>query len=102
MTSTNSDRTIAALAKIVGIIIQLPLSSIWRGYALSVLWQWFMVSAFGLPPLTIPLAIGLSLIVGFLVHQHIKQDVKLAHTIAIALLGPGFVLLTGWIVTKFI
>lgn len=37
-----------------------------NGWAFSVLWKWFIVSTFGLPALSIPVAIGLLLTVGFL------------------------------------
>ena len=31
-----------------------PVSVIWNGYVLSILWGWFFVPALGLPPLSIP------------------------------------------------
>ena len=37
-----------------------------NGWAFSVLWGWFVASTFGLPTLTIPVAIGLALTIGFL------------------------------------
>ena len=36
---------------------------IFRGYGVSVLWSWFVVYQFGANPISIPVAIGLSLIV---------------------------------------
>lgn len=38
-------------------------STIYSGWVLTVLWGWFIVSTFGLPALSIPLAIGLNLLV---------------------------------------
>lgn len=44
-------------------------SSILNGWVLSILWGWFLVPIFGLPPLSIPQAIGVYLVVGFLTKQ---------------------------------
>ena len=44
-----------------------------NGWALSKLWAWFIVSTFGLSALSIPAAIGLSLVVGYLT-QTLKPD----------------------------
>lgn len=43
--------------------------TILSGYALSILWGWFIVSTFGLPLLTIPVAIGIMLVVGYTTKQ---------------------------------
>ena len=53
---------VTALALIAGLLVAVPIT-IWRGYVLSVLWAWFIVPLFGLPALSIPLAIGLMVIV---------------------------------------
>lgn len=37
-----------------------------RGFVLSVMWGWFMVPTFGLPPLGIASAFGVALMVGVL------------------------------------
>ena len=39
------------------------------GWALSHLWLWFAVAAFHVPSLTIPQAVGLSMVVGFMTHH---------------------------------
>ncbi len=44
-------------------------SSIWYGYVLSVMWGWFVVKAFHVPSISIPLAIGLSSVVGMFKNQ---------------------------------
>jgi hypothetical protein len=60
---------------ILWVIPTLILATIWRGYILSILWAWFIVVGFGLPAMSIPLAIGVSMIVSFLTYQHSKEDV---------------------------
>ncbi len=44
--------------------------SVVRGITLSILWGWFAVPIFGLPPLSVTQAIAVSLVVGFLFHQN--------------------------------
>lgn len=44
-----------------------------NGWALSKLWAWFVVKTFDAPPLTIPAAIGMALIVNYLT---IKLDAE--------------------------
>ena len=89
-----------------------PFSYIVNGWVLAVLWRWFAVPL-GLPSLTVPYAIGVALIVGFLTHQQSSprgkddrtQDEKVADGIAALLysfVGPLFTLGIGWIVTQFI
>lgn len=57
---------IVLLGMIVSFIV---LAAIWRGFILSVAWNWFFPAFFGLPDLTIPIAIAISTIMAFLTHQ---------------------------------
>jgi hypothetical protein len=84
------------------------LSALWSGYALSVLWGWFMVPAFSLPPLSIGYAIGVAMVVSYLT-QTIKlnngdTDWKkaLVDGVAVAAVRPAISLLLGWVVTLFL
>jgi putative flippase GtrA len=99
--------------KIIGIIttvlITLILSPIWRGYALSKLWLWFIVSTFGAAPLGIAQSIGLALVVSFLTHQYDSYEDKeksaterMVTGVVIAFLSPAMALLIGWIVKGFL
>jgi hypothetical protein len=91
---------------ILGFPVLVAASSIWRGYVLSVLWAWFMVPAFGLPALSVALAIGLSLIVGLVTHQRTGREIEkpfsLGVTVALATLAPALCLLAGWIAHQFV
>lgn len=89
---------------VFGIPAIMALSAIWRGYALSIIWGWFMVPTFGLPALSIPVAIGLSVVVGMLTSHAMKTDDKQSPVAAvlIAFLVPVFALLIGWIAKSFI
>ena len=79
-----------------------------RGWVLSILWGWFVVPTFNLPQLSIPIAIGLALVVGFLAHQSIDVKSpertgaeKWAH-IAMFFVSPLLSLLFGYIVHAFL
>lgn len=86
------------------------LSSIWRGYVLTVLWGWFIVPVFHLPALTIVVAIGVAMVVGFLTYQQPEEKPndtrssteKISAGIATALMHPAVYLLIGWIIQLFL
>jgi hypothetical protein len=91
------------LLSLLGISALVVLSSIWRGFVLSILWGWFMVPLFGLPALNIPFAIGIALVVGFLTHQSSNENEKTdwGNSITMAVMYPALILLVGWVVTFF-
>lgn len=72
------------------------------GYVLSVLWAWFIVSTFGLPLLTIPVAIGITLVVGYLTKQadfnnSDREDYQKRFN-AYMIVKPLAALVVGWVV----
>jgi hypothetical protein len=81
--------------------------SIWEGFVLTKLWMWFVVPTFGLPMLTIPVAIGLALIVGFLTHQMRQTNrdeeplVQAASLFGHGFFNAGVILFMGWVVHSF-
>jgi hypothetical protein len=100
-------------AGVILAIIALPLivvvSSIANGFVLTVLWSWFVIPIFSLPPLNIPQAIGISLVMSYLTHQKTesKNDDKgiLEQAISLLLyviLYPALVLGIAWIVQLFL
>ena len=104
MNSKNEDNMIACLGTILGLIL-IPLLAIFQGWVLTVLWSWFIVPTFSLPQLSIPVAIGLTLLVGMFKSYTVKREKKtsqesLTEAIAVVLI-PLFVLFLGWIVHLF-
>ena len=91
-------------------IMFLVLSSTYSGYALSVLWGWFVVPTFNMDPISIPVAIGLAIVVSYLTnHTDSSQENNgdtfsgiLAKLTGRALFKPTMALLVGWVVTFFI
>ena len=80
-----------------------PVEMIWSGYALSVLWKWFVVPVFNFHPLSVVQATGISLVIGFLTHQYIKNDddskEELVRATLIGFLRPAIALFLGRIIT---
>lgn len=90
----------------VTFIVGATLSYILRGWALSILWGWFIVETFKLPSINIPKAIGLSLIIGFLTYQISENDDKepgeaIPRLIAVGISYPLIAVFTGWVITFF-
>lgn len=84
-------------------------AAIVNGWALVKLWVWFVVPVFNVPALTIPTAIGISMVVEYLTHQHQEnsdEDKDIALVIIkgalTATLKPLFALLFGVIVKAWI
>ena len=96
-----------AVGYTVTFLVAMSLSSVINGYGLSIIWSWFMVTTFGLPELTIPAAIGVSLVVSFLTYTgNEKADSKdvlvlLGDMLAKVLGKTLVIILVGWIVVQF-
>lgn len=93
-----------ALLGIAGVGGAVIIAAMLRGWVLSVMWMWFVVPTFGLTPLSIPVAIGIGLILSFTTHQtnisaKPKRDIS---DIASSAVGYPLVLLgLAWIVKSF-
>jgi len=97
-----------AIGVIVTFLTAIALSSVIHGWALMKLWGWFIFPYFDVPMITIPVAIGISLIVGMLAIKpdQINSNEKRSSKDAVAqlignMLSPIVVVFIGWIVTLF-
>ncbi len=75
-----------------------------NGLAASVLWGWFAVPIFGVPPITIPEAIGLSMLIGMFVSQVRDQTDDNAEfwvRLAVCFARPAVAVGVGWIILQF-
>lgn len=90
-------------------LVVVALGAILEGYVLTVLWGWFIIPIFHLPPLTIVPAIGIALVVGLLTY-HSNPDVEekkrtgweqFALLMGKLFARPLVVLAFGWAVHKF-
>lgn len=74
----------------------------WRGFALSTIWGWFAVPIFHLSPLSIPQALGVSLLVGLFTYHHVpSKDGETWQPIAYGFMVPLFALGIGWIIKSY-
>lgn len=55
----------AVVVKVVGIVALSAVAILVRGLVISQLWSWFVTIHFGLAPISIPEALGISLMLGF-------------------------------------
>jgi hypothetical protein len=96
---------------LLGIILLIPLtiiiSAILNGWALSILWEWFVVPIFNIQKISTLQAIGLSLIVGYFTattqskkKDDEKKELVISNLITLSL-KPLFAVFFGWIVVQF-
>ena len=90
---------------VIGIVGVLFLCAVFGGYSLSIMWGWFIVTAFGVPALNIPQAIGISMAVRLVTYQSDAKKEKDSDPYSIILHGllyPAICLALGWIVKQFL
>lgn len=92
-----------AFGKFCAFVILIPAAILWAGYALQVLWGWFIVPAFGLAALTLPQAIGIDVIVTMLTSHARRSDEspQFAAAVGRAAVMPAMYLLIGWVARQF-
>ena len=89
------------------VLIYVVFGALWRGYVLFVIWAWFIVPTFGAPTLSIPAAIGVSLIVAYLARDGRPEEKgkkfsdELANGFVLAALAPLIALSLGAVVRMF-
>ncbi len=100
----------ATIMKIVGYIASTVLSKLYGGWVFAQLWAWFVVRTFGLPPITIPVAIGLSIIATKLTYQfgpgmfddEKDEDKRRLGVLIIPLVANTLWLIFGYVVAWFV
>ena len=95
----------AYLGTLMVLIVGVMASVLIDGYVLSLLWGWLVVPTFRIPALSIAQAIGIMLVVGFIVEEHAVADDgdnPLERIIGRTIIRPAIALAVGWIVTQWI
>jgi hypothetical protein len=87
-----------AVVAITGAIWAIFLLTCLRAWVIATLWGWYLVPAFGVPGLSLPVAFGISLITGYLIRN---EDRGWKERIASGLMMPFMVLFLGWVGTLF-
>jgi hypothetical protein len=88
------------------LLVAIVFSTVFDGMVLVKMWEWFIVPTFNAPMLSLPVAIGVGLIVAFLtVHsmQETEKDFveRALSTLMWVVAKPLIYLFIGWIVTLF-
>ncbi len=86
------------------------IGSVVNGWALTILWGWFIAPIFGLPILTIPQAIGVGMVVTFFTKHAIRTKetepkdftTALRETLITIIFTPAFTVGMGYIVSLFL
>ncbi len=82
-------------------IVVVPLL-IFEAFVLSTLWAWFVVTTFGLPALTLPVAIGIKLVFSILMptpyFKTSEDNKESAKKVGLKIVGGLIMLLIGYIV----
>lgn len=81
------------------------LATIFQGYVLTLLWQWFIVTTFTVAPITLVPAIGLMLVVNYFTNQvNLNDSERPNYQVEIAvvhILKPLLFLVAGFIIHLF-
>lgn len=97
--------SIAILGVIAFIILTVTALTVLNGFVLSQMWAWFVVPLFGLPALTIPYAIGLSMVFSLFTHRKpdMNKDKKAAWgELGMMVVGRLLVLAIGYVLKFWI
>ena len=87
-------------------LVLMIVSAMVNGWALSILWGWFIVPVFGLPKISIVQAAGINLLATTIVAQRPKDDeddpkLSLAKDFLFSILHPFLALMLGYVVHLF-
>ena len=98
--------TPADVGMTIAFIALSPALIVWRGYALAVLWGWFVAPIFGLQALTILQAVGLGMVAAFLRgYSDDNSEKPMRDRVRKWIIGagvyPAAAIGFGWLVTLF-
>jgi len=94
------------MAFLITLLLLVP-AMIWRGFVLSIIWNWFMVPIFNLPSLGIAAAIGVALVIqvfnGIEIENNLDTEAESEAKLVIAAIvklffAPLVMLFVAWMV----
>lgn len=103
----NQEKFVSCLGLLAGAIGFTIIGAILNGWALSVLWGWFIVPIFKLPTLTIIQAIGVAMVASFLTKTYSTSDKsksledRITDLIGSTIIAPVLAIMLGWLVLQF-
>lgn len=101
------DKTfLTCVGAIVMFLLALTVYPFLYGWALSVLWGWFVVPVFGAPQITVWYAYGLTLVAAMITGQtaRVNGENKKAEwsTVIATMLSPLVIVFIGWIIHTYL
>lgn len=92
------------IAFVVSMLLWLPIAALW-GWAISLLWEWFIVPAFNLPIILMHEALGLAVVMSLLTKNVDTTDTRdyveqLVSSNIIGVLRPLLAVGVGWVYLK--
>ena len=92
---------------IIGLVVA---AIIMRAWVTTILWSWFIVPVFHVPELTLPMAMGISLVIGMFITMQATKDIDIKSgkeavfqkVFEKSFLEPLVTLGVGWIITLFL
>ena len=91
---------------ILGLVLTV-VAIIFNGFVISTLWEWFIVHTFDLPSISIPIAIGVGIILTLMTgakksQKEVKTFKDYFYRIIESMTVNAFALFVGWIVFLFL
>jgi hypothetical protein len=106
MTTKNAETALACVGVIALIPVLIVVGAIVDGFVVRALWGWFVAPTFGLPLLSLPLAIGVALTVRALrpnPTDYKRDDSEwYAKLFGGLVISPAFTLATGYVVHRLL
>ena len=82
-------------------------ATILRGYTLSIMWGWFIVTTFAIVPISVPAAIGINILAALFtktpkrIDKDKSREDDVMYNIIVSMLWSVIALAVGYAVTKF-
>jgi len=98
---------LAVVGAVAAFLLLIALEVVLSGYAISVLWVWFVVDTFNVAALSIPQCIGLALLVSYMTKQYQNTETAsnaveaFGKALFLMLAKAGLALSIGWVATLF-
>jgi hypothetical protein len=92
----------AFIAAAVAVALWIMGAVVVNGLVLQVLWDWFVIPVFGLPALSLPATMGLSLLVNYLTQSAAQAtEENTTRVYVMMFVKPVIGLVAGWIIHLF-
>lgn len=108
ITNHTSPHPSTVILGIIFVPVVLFVQSVIQGFVLSVLWRWFISSQFGVKAISVPVAVGLSVLIGLLTNETDVDPVNTSFSYAVlngfiqSMVLSSLALIIGWVALQFV